>query len=312
MHATRNLLWEAFRDPLNQQFVLVSESDMPLYDPLTFHQQLLSESKSRLTACNHTSRHQWRWSSEMNTPHMNVSHWRKSSQWIGLTRGHVEAVLRDEEVYRSFEQHCWSAWEPRRKAWRDCFSDEHYFPTLLAVLGRENETECEGWGVAAQDWSKGGAHPRAFNASEVTPALVHQMRDPAKCNSSAAYTDAQRVFVDAAVALVPHQEHACQQLHAAAAGAGYSHPMSSACPLTARKLPLETAAAVAQLFNASCGSPARPAPAGTTAARQPNGSNSASKGINSNGAAAAAGLPNLHLLSAQFCQEVAVAGSPPQ
>ena len=61
-----------------------------------------------------------------------------------------------------FEQHCWSAWEPRRKAWRDCFSDEHYFPTLLAVLGREKETECEGWGVAAQDWSKGGAHPRAF------------------------------------------------------------------------------------------------------------------------------------------------------
>ena len=32
---------------------------------------------------------------------MNASHWRKSSQWIGLTRGHVEAVLRDEEVYRS-------------------------------------------------------------------------------------------------------------------------------------------------------------------------------------------------------------------
>ena len=63
---------------------------------------------------------------------------------------------------RRFEQHCWSAWEPRRKAWRDCFSDEHYFPTLLAVLGRENETECEGWGVAAQDWSKGGTHPRAF------------------------------------------------------------------------------------------------------------------------------------------------------
>jgi hypothetical protein len=65
------------------------------------------------------------------------------------------------DIYR-FEQHCWSAWEPRRKAWRDCFSDEHYFPTLLAVLRRENETECEGWGVAAQDWSKGGAHPRAF------------------------------------------------------------------------------------------------------------------------------------------------------
>ena len=40
--------------------------------------------------------------------------------------------------------------------------DEHYFATLLAVLGREPETECGGWGVAAQDWSKGGAHPKSF------------------------------------------------------------------------------------------------------------------------------------------------------
>lgn len=40
--------------------------------------------------------------------------------------------------------------------------DEHYFATLLAVLGREGETECAGWGVAAQDWSKGGPHPKSF------------------------------------------------------------------------------------------------------------------------------------------------------
>lgn len=32
---------------------------------------------------------------------MNASHWRKSGQFIGLTRAHVEAVLRDVEVYRS-------------------------------------------------------------------------------------------------------------------------------------------------------------------------------------------------------------------
>lgn len=41
-------------------------------------------------------------------------------------------------------------------------TDEHYFATLLAVLGKEAETECGGWGVAAQDWSKGGPHPKAF------------------------------------------------------------------------------------------------------------------------------------------------------
>ena len=37
----------------------------------------------------------------MQTEHMNASHWRKSTQWIGLTRPHAEVVLRDEEVYRS-------------------------------------------------------------------------------------------------------------------------------------------------------------------------------------------------------------------
>jgi hypothetical protein len=31
--------------------VLLSESDIPLYDPLTFHQQLLAEDKSRVNLC---------------------------------------------------------------------------------------------------------------------------------------------------------------------------------------------------------------------------------------------------------------------
>lgn len=35
------------------------------------------------------------------TEHMNAGHWRKSSQFIGLTRSHVAAVLNDTEVYRS-------------------------------------------------------------------------------------------------------------------------------------------------------------------------------------------------------------------
>ena len=35
------------------------------------------------------------------TEHMNAGHWRKSSQFLGLTRPHVAAVLDDIEVYRS-------------------------------------------------------------------------------------------------------------------------------------------------------------------------------------------------------------------
>lgn len=47
VEATRNLIWEAYKDPLNSHFVLLSESDIPLYDPLTFWQQLQAENASR-------------------------------------------------------------------------------------------------------------------------------------------------------------------------------------------------------------------------------------------------------------------------
>ena len=251
VEATRSLMREAFRDPLNQRwgtrlgrgafvplprlllaravrlngtdrtasscaprrFVLLSESDIPLYDPLTLYQQLLAEERSRVNACNHTSRHEWRWGDSMQvratcglskrcrvalsrgcclqraqTENMNRSHFRKSGQFIGLTRAHAAAVLADSEVFQAFARHCTLEWDERRNSIRDCIpgepssarccqraselppqlrccccvADEHYFPTLLAVLGLEHETECDGWGVATQDWSKGGAHPKAY------------------------------------------------------------------------------------------------------------------------------------------------------
>jgi hypothetical protein len=34
------LLEEALKDPSNKQFLLISDSDIPLYDPLTFYQQV--------------------------------------------------------------------------------------------------------------------------------------------------------------------------------------------------------------------------------------------------------------------------------
>ena len=41
-------------------------------------------------------------------------------------------------------------------------ADEHYIPTLLAALGLENETYCDGWGVAAADWTGLAAHPNTY------------------------------------------------------------------------------------------------------------------------------------------------------
>lgn len=34
-----------------------------------------------------------------------------------------------------FQKHCVNAWDDDRNAWRSCFSDEHYFATVLATQG---------------------------------------------------------------------------------------------------------------------------------------------------------------------------------
>jgi hypothetical protein len=50
--------------------------------------------------------------------------------------------------------------------------DEHYIPTLLAVHGLEGEAECGSWGVAAQDWSQGGAHPKEYRCQLCSEAAL--------------------------------------------------------------------------------------------------------------------------------------------
>ena len=45
------LLETALEEPLNQRFVLLSESDIPLYPPAVVWLQLTTEQKSRIHAC---------------------------------------------------------------------------------------------------------------------------------------------------------------------------------------------------------------------------------------------------------------------
>ena len=51
--------------PAPPRFVLVSESDIPLYDPLTLHQQLMAETKSRVNLCRNSISDVRRWSWRM-------------------------------------------------------------------------------------------------------------------------------------------------------------------------------------------------------------------------------------------------------
>ena len=50
--ATKKLLEKALQEPLNQRFVCLSEKSIPIYPPQTIYRQLLSETYSRINACN--------------------------------------------------------------------------------------------------------------------------------------------------------------------------------------------------------------------------------------------------------------------
>jgi hypothetical protein len=216
VEATRNLLAKAFEDPANERFVLLSETHIPLWDPLSLYRVLTNEGRSSINAFPHDNMDTQRWTKRME-PEVPETQWRKSQQWWTLTRGHVEAVLDDSEIYRAFREHC--RWELMIGTdtfyHRKCFSDEHYFPTcvlvvhvavfkpttsdtlfarfsshfvrLLSIKGFEHETIPVFATTTYVEWIPGEAHPMSFVPEDVTWELfVKTLRSNEACPLSSA------------------------------------------------------------------------------------------------------------------------------
>ncbi|KAG7667284.1 hypothetical protein KSW81_001016 [Nannochloris sp. 'desiccata'] len=184
VEATRSLLWEAFKDPSNQRFVLVSEADIPIWDPLTFYHELMAEQRSRVDAWWHPDMDadRWSWRMALSGARIRKTDWRKSAQWFSLLRSHVQLTLQDEVVFTAFEDHCRSAFDGDYGRWRDCYSDEHYLPTLLHMKGLQEETVPSPLGITAADWSKKSPHPHEYAAEEVVPELfTTRLRNNSDC-----------------------------------------------------------------------------------------------------------------------------------
>ena len=200
VEATRNLLAAAFEDPANERFVLLSETHVPLWDPLSVYRVLTNERRSSINASPHDDMDLQRWTKKM-APVVPSTNWRKSQQWWTLVRSHVEAVLDDSEIYRAFREHCrWELMIDMDNFYhRKCFSDEHYFPTcvmavptavlkthhvshpirsfsshivrLLSIKGLEHETIPVFATTTYVEWLPGEAHPRSFQPEDVTSEL---------------------------------------------------------------------------------------------------------------------------------------------
>ena len=61
VEAHRQMLRAALADPLNQHFVLLSESCVPLYPAAALYWQLVRERRSRVAACPASNMNEERW-----------------------------------------------------------------------------------------------------------------------------------------------------------------------------------------------------------------------------------------------------------
>ena len=158
------------------RFVLLSESDIPIYDPFTFYAQLLSMKQSMINACPSQASLSTRWNPRM-SPTVPLSKWRKSNQWFAVRRKHAAVILDDFDasregvggVYTEFKRYCKG----------ECISDEHYIPTLFSVNGLEKEMFCESWGIAAMEWDPASnyAHPKTYLPGDIKPTHIDSLRE---------------------------------------------------------------------------------------------------------------------------------------
>mmetsp|Transcript_11126 Transcript_11126/g.22233 ORF Transcript_11126/g.22233 Transcript_11126/m.22233 type:complete len:508 (-) Transcript_11126:140-1663(-) len=179
--ATRVLFAAALTNPLVSKLVLISDSDVPLYGPLVFYKQLVSESQSRINACNTTAgwdTNNYRLRQDLIEAGITETIWRKSWQWIALTRGHARIVLDDRKIDDIFRHLCRPRWDDDWCDFRVCYSDEHYIPTLLAIQGLDNETDCRGE-LTDRDWSRvkvTDPHPYEYKPADISTDLFMKLR----------------------------------------------------------------------------------------------------------------------------------------
>ncbi|XP_042051416.1 glycosyltransferase BC10-like [Salvia splendens] len=99
-------------------------------------------------------------------PEVPFNRFRAGSQFFTVTRQHAEVVVRDRRLWRKFKLSCYNM--------NSCYPEEHYFPTLLSM---EDLDGCTGYTLTRVNWTGSvGGHPHTYGGAEVSPLLIHQLR----------------------------------------------------------------------------------------------------------------------------------------
>ncbi|KAG8070583.1 hypothetical protein GUJ93_ZPchr0006g43574 [Zizania palustris] len=163
VEAERRLLAHALLDHSNARFLLLSESHVPLFDFPTVYSYLVNASKVFVESYDEpggTGRGRYKRGMR---PAVTVEQWRKGSQWFEMDRGLAVDVVSDGVYFPVFKRFCK----------RNCYADEHYLPTFLAI---RRPSAIANRSVTWVDWSHAGPHPARFTRLDVTPDFLGWLR----------------------------------------------------------------------------------------------------------------------------------------
>ncbi|XP_031264969.1 glycosyltransferase BC10-like [Pistacia vera] len=167
--AERRLLANALLDISNEWFILVSESCIPLYNFSVIYHYIMRSKYSFMGAFDDPGPYGRGRYNENMAPVVNISQWRKGSQWFEVNRKLAVNIVEDTTFYPKFEQFCRPA----------CYVDEHYFPTMLAILVPNLLANRS---LTWVDWSRGGAHPATFGRNDITEEFfLHKVFEGQQC-----------------------------------------------------------------------------------------------------------------------------------
>lgn len=166
--AERRLLANALLDPLNDRFILVSESCIPIFNFTFIYNYLINTNISFIASRDAPG--PWgrgRYNKGF-LPEVTIKQWRKGSQWFEFTRESAFFVISETFYYNKFNQFCT----------KTCYNDEHYLPTIFYI---KHPDKIGYRTVMHVDWSRRGWHPKSYTKRLVKKKLIQEMRDVRTC-----------------------------------------------------------------------------------------------------------------------------------
>ncbi|KAI4324660.1 hypothetical protein MLD38_030127 [Melastoma candidum] len=171
--AERRLLANALLDHANERFVLLSESCIPVFDFPTVYSYLINTKVTFVSSFDDPRAVGRGRYSRMMSPAINISDWRKGSQWFSSDRTLASEIVSDAKYYSIFQDHCLRYGNPM------CYMDEHYIPTFVNILHPgTNANRTVTWVY----WSMDSPHPERFHKGDVNTDLIRKIKCGERCS----------------------------------------------------------------------------------------------------------------------------------